>query len=140
MKGKVVTTAAAINAALAKAKDRDEEPLAVSARYWPNLKCFEVVLTNSERELIPRERIQGLTSATRDQLKNVKVEMLGTSLSWPDLDVDLYVPNLLKGVYGTARWMSELGRQGGRVKSPAKSEAARLNGQRGGRPRKSQVK
>ncbi len=43
----------------------------------------------------------------------------------------------LAGRLGSKRWMSELGRKGGRATSAAKSEAARINGQKGGRPRKS---
>jgi len=35
-----------------------------------------------------------------------------------------------------SRIFSELGRKGGRVSSPAKAEAARKNGAKGGRPRK----
>lgn len=134
MKVTVVTTDAEIDAALARNKSK--EPLAVSVKYWPNLDALEVLLTNSERELIPRERLEGLSSATKKQLANVRVEMLGTALTWPDLGVDLYVPALLRGIYGTKKWMSELGRQGGRIKSAAKSEAARRNGAKGGRPRK----
>ena len=33
-------------------------------------------------------------------------------------------------------WAVKLGRLGGRVKSPAKTRAVRLNGKKGGRPRK----
>jgi Protein of unknown function (DUF2442) len=136
MKVKVMTTDAELDAALANARNKSEEPRAASVKYWPNLDVLEIVLTNSEREVIPRERLEGLSSATKKQLANVRVEMLGTALSWPDLKVDLYVPALLKGIYGTKKWMSELGRQGGRIKSAAKSEAARRNGAKGGRPRK----
>lgn len=93
-------------------------------------------LTNGRRQFLQRENLQDLESATKEQLANVQVEMCGTSLSWPDLDVDLYVPSLLKGIYGTKRWMSELGRLGGSVNSTSKTTAAKLNGRKGGRPRK----
>jgi hypothetical protein len=49
------------------------------------------------------------------------------------------VTELLAGVLGTKAWMAELGRAGGRVKSAAKSRAARRNGAKGGRPRKRKV-
>jgi hypothetical protein len=60
-------------------------------------------------------------------------------LHWESLDVDLGVPELIAGVFGTKAWMTELGRLGGQVKSVAKEKAARENGKRGGRPRKSET-
>jgi hypothetical protein len=50
--------------------------------------------------------------------------------------VDHYIPAVLGGVVGTRRWMSEIGRRGGMVRSAAKARAARMNGRKGGRPRK----
>ncbi|PZR07781.1 MAG: DUF2442 domain-containing protein, partial [Azospirillum brasilense] len=50
------------------------------------------------------------------------------------LDADLSVPGLLAGLFGTRAFMA---RQAGRATSPAKAAAARANGARGGRPRKS---
>jgi hypothetical protein len=50
-------------------------------------------------------------------------------LHWPALDVDLYIPALIAGVFGTRAWMArEFGRVAGRAKSPTKAAAARKNG------------
>jgi hypothetical protein len=47
------------------------------------------------------------------------------------------VPALLQGVFGSKSWMARhLGSAGGRARSDAKAEAARTNGRKGGRPRK----
>ena len=46
---------------------------------------------------------------------------------------DLAVPDLMAGLFGTRAWMA---RRAGRTTSPAKAEAARRNGAKGGRPRK----
>jgi hypothetical protein len=59
----------------------------------------------------------------------------GTGLHWPALDVDHYVPSLLRRVYGNRNWMAEIGRSGGSVRSVAKKKASRVNGLKGGRPR-----
>jgi hypothetical protein len=68
----------------------------------------------------------------------VEVDGAGFNLHWPSLDVDLYVPALVSGIFGTRAWMTkELARRAGQAKSPAKAAAARRNGVRGGRPRKS---
>ena len=70
-------------------------------------------------------------------LGDIQVDGLGFNLHWPALDVDLYVPALIAGIFGTRAWMaSELARVAGRAKSPAKTAAARRNGAKGGRPRK----
>ncbi len=60
----------------------------------------------------------------------------GTGIHFPALDLDLYVPALIEGVYGNRRWMVELDREGGGAKSEAKPVAARLNGAKDGRPKK----
>jgi hypothetical protein len=52
------------------------------------------------------------------------------------LDADLGVSQLVSGLFGSKAWMTELGRQGGKLKSIAKAQASRENGKRGGRPRK----
>jgi hypothetical protein len=56
------------------------------------------------------------------------------------LDVDLSVPGLIAGVFGGGAWMRQLGRQmgkkGGSARTQSKARAARENGKRGGRPRK----
>lgn len=135
-KGKVITTNAEIDAALARGRRSSigQDPMAESARYIPAHDIYVVNFSNGERLVLQREKLQGLQDATKTQLANVEVEMLGTALSWPDLDVDLYIPALKKGIFGTKQWMSELGRVGGRVKSEAKTQAARRNGAKGGRP------
>jgi hypothetical protein len=85
--------------------------------------------------VIPREDLQGLESATREQIAQVKIIGRGTGLHWEALDLDHYVPNLLRGIYGNRSWMAEIGRKGGSAKSVAKKKASRANGLQGGRPR-----
>lgn len=72
--------------------------------------------------------------ATSDYKLNA-VEILGAGygLHWEALDVDLFVPGLLWGMFGTKAHMA---RQAGRTKSPAKAAAAHANGLKGGKPRK----
>jgi hypothetical protein len=52
-------------------------------------------------------------------------------------DADIYVPALLRGVFGSKHWMAaHLGANGGKVRSGAKAAASRENGRKGGRQRK----
>jgi len=78
--------------------------------------------------------VQGLGRATHEQIQNYELLGRGTGISFPDLDVDLYVPALIEGVYGNRRWMAQLGKMGGRARTEAKRQAAKANGAKGGRP------
>jgi len=109
------------------------EPRAISARYDPKLKRVIVELLNGCAFAFPPHLAQGLETATDEQLAKVKILGAGFGLRWEALDVDLSVPGLLNGIFGTSRWMAA---NAGRTTSEAKAAAARANGARGGRPRK----
>jgi len=84
----------------------------------------------------PPELGQGLRGARATDLASVDASPSGLGLRWEKLDVDLLVPALLQGMFGTKAWMRELARAGGAARSEAKARASRLNGMKGGRPRK----
>jgi hypothetical protein len=128
-------TDAEIDAALARgATARASEPRAAAARYDPRLGRVVVELANGCTFAFPPRLAQGLEDATEDQLAGVEVLGAGSGLHWEALDVDLSVPALLAGLFGTRTHMA---RHAGRTTSPAKAKAARANGAKGGRPRKS---
>jgi len=54
----------------------------------------------------------------------------------PALDLDVYVPGLVARAFGTRLFAAATGQHGGRRRTKAKAVAAKLNGARGGRPRK----
>jgi hypothetical protein len=129
-------------AQLADAEARGAEviaraPRAVTAKYDPHAKRVAVDLANGCTFLFPAALVQDLQHAEDEQLATIVVDGAGLNLHWPALNADLYVPALLAGVFGTRAWMaSELARVAGRTTSPAKAAAARVNGSKGGRPRK----
>jgi hypothetical protein len=135
----VVTTDAEIDAALERAKARDGEPLAQRVEHIPALNLLIVELSNRRRLVLPIEDLQGLDKAPHEQISNYELLGHGTGISFPELDVDLYVPALIEGVYGNRRWMAQLGKKGGSAKTEAKRIAARANGARGGRPARAVV-
>jgi Protein of unknown function (DUF2442) len=112
------------------------EPRATKAWYNKSSKKVFIDLNNGLTIGFPTQKLQGLENATIAQLMEVEVTPSGYGLHWENLDVDLGVPQLVANIFGTKTWMSELGRQGGKSKSEAKSQAARKNGSLGGRPRK----
>ena len=58
-------------------------------------------------------------------------------LHWEKLDADLSIASLVVGIFGSHAWMREIARRGGAVSTLAKAAAARANGAKGGRPKKS---
>lgn len=132
----VVTTDAEIEAALLRAKAHDKDPRAEKVVHIPDLRLLIVSLDNGRRLVLPIEDLQGLDKATHAQLQNYELLGRGTGISFPDLDVDLYVPALIEGVYGNRRWMAQLGKKGGAAKTEAKRRASQSNGAKGGRPKR----
>lgn len=112
------------------------EPRARSARYDRATGRVEVELTNGCMFAFPPDLAQGLRGAPADDLADIAVELEGEGLHWERLDADLLVPELLRGVFGSRRWMSEIGRTLGSMRSEAKARAARINGRKGGRRRR----
>lgn len=111
------------------------EPRARSACYDRIARRVEVELTNGCMFAFPVEEAQGLRGASADDLADIEIELEGEGLHWERLDADLLVPELLRGVFGSRRWMSEIGRTLGSIRSEAKARAARINGRKGGRRR-----
>ena len=132
----VVTTDAEIDSALQRTSVHDVVPHALRVEHSPELNLLIISLSNGRRLILPTEDVQGLEHANHQQIQNYELLGRGTGISFPDLDVDLYVPALIEGVYGNRRWMAQLGRKGGAVKSEAKRRASRSNGSKGGRPKK----
>jgi hypothetical protein len=135
----VVTTDAEIEVALERAKAHDNDPFAQTVEHIPALNLLIVGLSNQRRLALPVEDLQGLGNATHEQIQNYELLGRGTGISFPELDVDLYVPALIEGVYGNRRWMAQLGKQGGSAKTEAKRRAAQANGAKGGRPARAAV-
>lgn len=128
-------TDAEIDAALERGKTaRETEPRAAFARYDRKADRVVVELTNGCTFAFPPRLAQGLDHATADQLAKIEVSAAGYGLHWEALDVDFTVPGLVAGIFGTKTYMA---RRAGKTTSPAKAAAARQNGQKGGRPRRS---
>jgi hypothetical protein len=112
---------------------RETHPHAKAARYDAKADRVIVELENGATFAFPPRLVQGLHAASPAEIAEVEVIGAGYGLHWESLDLDYSVPGLMNGVFGTAKWMAA---RAGRATSPAKAAAARANGKKGGRPRK----
>jgi hypothetical protein len=113
------------------------EPRAVSAHYDRHTRRIVVELRNGVALAFPVDLAQGLRGALPKQLAAVEITPSGGGLHWEQLDADLSVPALAQGILGSKVWVRELARYAGSQTSRKKATAARRNGRKGGRPKKS---
>jgi hypothetical protein len=113
-------------------RELPEEPEPVSARYDRETQRVLVELNNGCVFGFPVWMIAGTSQATPEELKN-PVILDDEAVGWEELNADIHVVGLMVDVLNVkalaAKWL-------GSVTSPAKAEAARENGKKGGRPRK----
>ncbi len=117
----------------------DSAAKASSAAFDLEQNLIVIRLTNGCVFGFPPHFIRELRNASPDEIAKVSVTPQGTAIHWEELDAHYRLFGLLNGIFGTKTWMAELGRKGGHVSSDAKAKAARLNGAKGGRPRKKLV-
>ena len=106
------------------------------ARYNPRHDTLELAFRGGGSMVIPRVLAPGLARVAAAQLDAPVVSPAGDAVSWPTLDIDIYVPGLVARAFGTRLFAAAAGRQGGHRRSKVKAVAAKLNGAKGGRPRK----
>lgn len=112
------------------------KPRAVAACYDASSGRIVIDLTNGCNFAFPARRVQELADASDAELAAVEIAGAGFGLRWDGRDADLSLQGLMNGLFGTKAWMSDLARRAGQSRSPAKAAAARVNGAKGGRPRK----
>ncbi len=116
------------------------EPRACAARYDRTTGRVHVDLTNGCAFAFPARNAQGLEHASDAELAQVEILGLGLGLRWERLDVDLSVPGLLAGLFGTKAYMDrQRAARAGAAKSAVKAAAgaaARQNGAKGAKDAK----
>ena len=121
-------------------KLQEKFPRAVSAHYDRANDRIVVELSSKLAVSFRPGDAQGLEHAKAADLAEIELSPSGFGIHFPRLDADLYVPALLEGFLGSRKWMAaRMGEAGGRSRSKAKKEAARVNGLKGGRPRRREI-
>ena len=115
-------------------EERANRPIPCAVRFDPVTERIVVDFVNGATFLVPARALEGLEQATVDEL--AEVELLGeTGLHWQTLNVDYTIQGLMAGIFGSRAFL-EAQRRGGQSRSPAKIAASRVNGAKGGRPKK----
>src|SRR5688572_31021974 len=123
--------------ARARGRSRVADPSSVvDARYDSDTDAIDLKFGGGGSMSIPRRIVPGLERATESNVETIVVSPAGDALSWPALDIDVYVPGLVERAFGARLFAASSGRRGGRRRSKAKAAAAKANGAKGGRPRK----
>ena len=123
-------------------EERDKvEPRALTARYERKSGRLIVELRNGVIFMVPVSLLQGIAGADPELIAQVKLDARGYGLHWEALDVDLTVPGLLAGIFGTKKWMTEINKRdavatSSSKQSPSQVSAVPKNGKKGGRPRR----
>jgi len=90
------------------AEELARQPKAVAAQYDKKSKRLVLEMQTGATLLLPVRLIQGLQTDDDRALGNFDLVMKGTQIHWHDLDVQFYVEDLLKGTFGTPKWMTSL--------------------------------
>jgi hypothetical protein len=113
-----------------------EASAVVGARYDARRETLHLAFRGGGSMAIPRRLVSGLGRTAGADLSAPEISPAGDALSWPALDLDVHVAGLVERAFGRRLFAAAMGRQGGERRSKAKAAAARLNGAKGGRPRK----
>ncbi|ESQ81057.1 DUF2442 domain-containing protein [Asticcacaulis sp. YBE204] len=119
------------NAAEFAARTLKKAPVMVaeSARYDARHHEICISLSNGTRAGIPTRLIPELAEASPADLRKLVIEGRGYGLHIPALDADLSIAQLLADHMGSTIMLKRLKR----------SQASRLNGKMGGRPKKTEA-
>src|SRR5438093_13642154 len=99
--------------ARARGRARQEDSSAlVDARYDAGADSVELRFRGGGSMSIPRAIVAGLERASASKLEPVVVSPACDALSWPSLDVDVYVPGLVSLSFGPRLFALSTGRCG----------------------------
>jgi len=111
------------------------EPRAKSVRYNPETGRIDVELKLGQAFSFLPNLYPYLEGFTPEQLATVETDDMGDGLFWEDLDMHISTAGVLATIMGDAL-LQAFASRGGSSRSEAKVTAARVNGRKGGRPRK----
>ena len=122
--GKWTLTEEEFERQFAEATRRGEESLkteiqAMRAYYDDAAHRLVIELKNGATHSVPCQLLQVLRDADPLDIAAVELGLRGASLHWEKLDWDFTVGGLVRGIFGTAKWMAQLTAGDDRAKARA---------------------
>jgi hypothetical protein len=114
-------------------REHPGEPRVTGAHYDQATARVLVEFSNGCLFGFPVWMVPGTSRATPQELKQIQLEPFGEAVIWEDLNADANVLGMLMRAF---HLKTQAAKYMGSITSPAKAEAARENGKKGGRPRK----
>jgi hypothetical protein len=99
--------------------------------YDPKEDRIELKMVSGLHISIPRECSPHLSKLSKRVMSTITLTSFGEALEIESKDIQVGIAGLLGRILGF-----DHSERGGRAKTPAKTRAARLNGRKGGRPKK----
>ena len=122
-----------IEAAIARESEQIYKPKACEVFYDIQSRKIVIRFDNDCRFECPVSLLQGVCDLADDEIAKVELTPAGWGITWSDANLDFGVNELVQGVFGTKAWMKEIA---GRSRLENKQAASRINGAKGGKPRK----
>ena len=126
--GKWTYTEEELERMFAESDRRGEESLkteiqAQQAYYDPTAHRLVIELKNGATHSVPCHLLQGLRDADPADIAAVELGLRGASLHWEKLNWDFTVGGLVRGIFGTAKWMAQLAAGDSHPKARATAKA-----------------
>jgi hypothetical protein len=120
--------------------ESETEIRAQAVRYVPERDAIEIVTNRNAGFLIPRQWIGALQDVPTEELRKLEVWPDGSAIELEDRDVHIGVHGLLTAILPAmlpSRTVAAIfASRGGQATSRAKRISSKVNGRKGGRPRK----
>jgi|ERR1700693_585816 len=104
---------------------------ATAVRYLTRKDAIEIKMVSGIVFTIPRKRIRWFADVEPRVMRKIGLFAFGAALEIEELDLQVSIAGMLHRLLGF-----DHSERGGMARTPAKVRAARLNGRKGGRPKK----
>ena len=112
------------------------ERRAAGVRYDPDRDAIEIELTDGAAVRLPRTMMEEFRDVPTADMARLRVSPAGYGIKLDEYDIGISVHGLIAALATPGDAAASLGKLGGAARTEAKRVSARVNGAKGGRPKK----